>query len=259
MKNILFASTLVAAALPLVAADAPKVAPADPYGAQTFTGKVLETMNAATYTYVRVDTGKATNWAAASQFPVKVGDTVTIKDGMPMQNFPSKSLNRTFDVIYFSGSAAVAAAPGAAGKLPELPPGHPAIGGDKSAKATELPAGHPPIGDAAKKSIDFTGLKVPKNGKTVADIVTDSAKLNGKQVVVRGKVVKYNGGVMGKNWLHIRDGSGKEGSNDLTITTDTEAKLGDTVLVSGKVGTDRDFGAGYKYAVIIENAEVVVE
>ena len=64
---------------------------------------------------------------------------------------------------------------------------------------------------------------------------------------------------MGKNWLHIRDGSGSEGGNDLTVTTSTAAKVGDTVLVSGKVGVDRDFGSGYKYAVIIEDAQVVVE
>lgn len=259
MKNILFASALIAA-LPLCAADAPKAAPADPYGAQTFTGKVLETMNAATYTYVRVATGKATNWAATSQFAVKVGDTVTINSGMPMQNFHSKSLNRDFEVIYFAGSATVAGAAAATAAKPgELPAGHPPVDGKAAAKPTELPSGHPPIGDATKQTMDFSGLKVPRNGKTVTEIVTDSAKLNGKPVVVRGKVVKYNGGVLGKNWLHIRDGSGKEGSNDLTITTDTVAKLGDTVLVSGKVGTNRDFGSGYKYAVIIENAEVAVE
>ena len=69
MKTALFASTFIAAALPLMAAE-------DPYGSQTFTGKVIETMNAATYTYVCVDTGKATNWAAAQQFAVKVGDII---------------------------------------------------------------------------------------------------------------------------------------------------------------------------------------
>ena len=118
-----------------------------------------------------------------------------------------------------------------------------------------------PIGDATKKAVDFSGLKVPKNGKTVADIVTDSAKLNGKQVVVRAKVVKYNGDIMGKNWLHIRDGSGsaEKGDHDLTVTTATEAKVGDTVLVTGKVSLNKDFGAGYKYTIILEDAQVTVE
>jgi hypothetical protein len=231
--------------LPLRAADAPKSSPdADPFGALSFTGKVLETMNAATYTYVRVDTGKATNWAAAQQFSVKVGDTVTITDGMPMPNYHSKTLDRDFDMVYFTGKAAVAGASDA-GVAP---------------KSVELPPGHPPIGAAAAQpGTDFTGIKIPKNGKTVADIISNRTELNGKSVVVRGKVVKYNGGIMNKNWLHIRDGSGKEGGNDLTVTTDLDAKVGDTVLVKGQVVTDRDFGAGYKYDVILENAEVAVE
>ena len=107
---------------------------------------------------------------------------------------------------------------------------------------------------------ELTSLRViDKDGKTVGEINTHKAKLSGKRTTVRGKVVKYNASVMGKNWLHIRDGSGGADSNDLTITTATEAKVGDTVLVSGKVATNRDFGGGYKYSVIIEDATVVVE
>lgn len=245
MKSIVLTVCLMAATLPLHAADEPKTASAaDALTPQTFTGKVLETMNVATYTYVLVDTGKAKNWAAAPQFPVKVGDTVTINSGMPMPNYHSKSLNRDFEMIYFSGGASVAGTEGATA----------------APSAMELPKGHPPIGAAsAQPTMDFSGIKPAKGGKTVAIINTDRAKLNGKTVSVRGKVVKYNDGIMGKNWLHIRDGSGSEGNNDLTVTTATEAKVGDVVLVSGRVVTDRDFGAGYKYGVIIENAEVAVE
>lgn len=93
----------------------------------------------------------------------------------------------------------------------------------------------------------------------MVDLIKDSAKLNGKSVSLRGKVVKYNSGILNQNWLHIRDGSGVEGSNDLTVTTAAVAKVGDTVLVSGKLVTNRDFGSGYKYDVIIEDTDVVVE
>jgi hypothetical protein len=248
MKTPLLAACLIAAILPVRAADKSASAPdASPEGMMTFTGKVLETMNAATYTYVQVDTGKATNWAAGPQVSVKVGDTVTVNSGMPMPGYHSKTLNRDFDVVYFCGSITVAGAPAAAAA-----PG--------AMTTMELPKGHPPIGGAASQTaIDLSGIKPAKGGKTVADINNQKAALKGKNVAVRGKVVKYNEGVMGMNWLHIRDGSGIEGSNDLTITTSTKAKVGDTVLVSGKVATDRDFGSGYRYGVIIENAEVVVE
>ena len=70
---------------------------------------------------------------------------------------------------------------------------------------------------------------------------------------------EYSGGGDGKNWLHVRDGSGAEGTNDLTVTTSTKVKVGDLVLVTGVLKTDRDFGGGYKYSLIVEDANVAVE
>jgi hypothetical protein len=77
-------------------------------------------------------------------------------------------------------------------------------------------------------------------------------------VAVRGKVVKYNPGIMGKNWIHLRDGSGsnEKKDNDLTVTTSDSAAVGGVVLVKGRVHLDRDFGSGYVYSVIIEDAKV---
>ena len=208
-----------------------------------FSGKVVETTNAASYTYVLVDTGSAKLWAAAPQFEVKPGDVVTVGGGMPMENYHSKTLNRDFAVVYFTGSVKVNdTTPGDAGKTVELPPNHPSI-----------------TGSVAKPAVDLSGIKKATGGKTVAEIFAGMAKLNGKPVKVRGKVVKYNAQILGKNWIHIQDGTGTPGSNDLTVTTATEAKIGDTILVSGIVHTDRDFGAGYKYSVIIEDATVTSE
>jgi hypothetical protein len=221
-----------------------------------FSGKVVETTNTAGYTYVRVDTGTEKLWAATTQFAVKVGDTVAIAAGMPMSNYHSKSLNRDFDVVYFAGSIAVNG--GNAGSVPGLPPGHPPIGG----AAAGLPPGHPPLtAPAAAPKIDLTGIQRAAGGKTIQEIYAAKAKLAGKTVSVRGKVVKYNAMILGKNWLHIRDGSGQadNGDNDLTVTTSTPTGLGATVLVTGIVSTNRDFGAGYKYSVIIEDAAVTVE
>jgi hypothetical protein len=208
-----------------------------------FSGKVVETTNAASYTYVLVDTGSAKLWAAAPQFEVKPGDVVTVGGGIPMENYHSKTLNRDFAVVYFTGSVKVnGSAPGDTGNAVELPPNHPPI-----------------TGAAAKPTVDLSGIKKATGGKTVAEIFAGKAKLSGKPVKVRGKVVKYNAQILGKNWIHIQDGTGTPGSNDLTVTTATEAKIGDTILVSGVVHTDRDFGAGYKYSVIIEDATVTVE
>jgi hypothetical protein len=224
------------------------------FGQGAFSGKVAETMDAGGYTYVLVDTGTNKIWAAAPQFPVKKGDAVAVPDAMPMTGFHSRTLNRDFDVVYFAGSIPVN---GAKSDAIKLPPGHPAIGDGAGAK---LPPDHPPVAGATEPpKMDFTGLKPAKDGKTVEEIYATSDKLVGKPVTVRGKVAKYNAEIMGKNWLHIQDGTGAVGDNDLLVTSADKAKFGDAVLVEGTVATNRDFGSGYKYRVMLEDAKVTVE
>jgi hypothetical protein len=259
MKHLLLIACLI---LPLQVSRAADPAPAptaeNAPEANGFSGKVVDTIATPEYTYVQVDTGEKKVWAATPRLAVKVGDQVSVGPGLPMPDYHSKTLNRTFDVVYFTGNVTVGGANAGTNAAPALPPGHPAINGG----APSLPPGHPSL--AAQKpavNLELTGIQRAAGGQTVAEICTDAAKLAGKPVAVRGKVVKYNAAIMGKNWLHIRDGSGSEekGDNDLTITTAMPAKLGDTVLVTGNVSTNRDFGAGYKYRVILEDAKLTVE
>ena len=222
----------------------------------TFSGKVIETTNVSSYTYVQVDTGDKKLWAVTTQFPVKAGDNVTVYGGMPMAGYHSKSLNRDFDVVYFTGRITV---DGGAGSMPALPPGHPLL---TEPATPALPPNHPSItAPSTHASLDLRNIKRADGGKTIQEIYAEQAKLAGTTVAVRGKVVKYNAMILGKNWIHIRDGSGTatDTNNDLTITTSTPAAVGDTVLISGNVSTNRDFGAGYKYSVIIEDARVTIE
>jgi hypothetical protein len=95
------------------------------------------------------------------------------------------------------------------------------------------------------------------DARTVAEVFAQRTALKEKPVTIRGKVVKYNEGIMGRNWIHIRDGSGTAGKdNDLTVTTTEKASVGDVVLVTGTVRVEKDFGAGYSYPVIIEDAKL---
>ena len=93
------------------------------------------------------------------------------------------------------------------------------------------------------------------------EVFTEKSALANQKVVVRGKVVKTNAGIMGKDWVHVRDGSGDDGSNDLTVTTTAQPlpNVGDTVLVTGTVVLDKDFGMGYQYPVLVEDATVTIE
>jgi hypothetical protein len=236
---------VVDAAPPALSETDPSAAPAAT--ASGWTGTVVETMDSAGYTYVQVDTGTETIWAAAPQFAVSVGDVVSVPSGMPMPNYHSKSLDRDFDVIYFVGAITT----GDASSLP--------AGTDLDAAAA-MQAAHPsPQATVVEGEIDFEGLAVPEGGKTVADIFSGKSELGGQKITVRGKVVKFSPQIMGKNWVHLQDGTDHEGANDLTITTGSMADKGDTVVVTGVVVLDKDFGAGYKYDVIIEDAEVTVE
>ena len=85
--------------------------------------------------------------------------------------------------------------------------------------------------------------------------------LSGQPVSLRGKVVKFNANILGTNWLHIQDGSGSaaDASNDLTVTSAAQAAVGDTVVVTGNVALDKDFGSGYSYPVLVEDASLTVE
>ena len=117
-----------------------------------------------------------------------------------------------------------------------------------------------PVPTEATASIDLSGIAKAEGGQTVAEVFAGKEQFEGGTVVIRGRVVKVNANIMGKNWLHVRDGSGEEGTNDLTVTTTgTLPAVGDTVLVTGSLGLNRDFGMGYQYPVIVEDAEVTIE
>jgi hypothetical protein len=129
------------------------------------------------------------------------------------------------------------------------------------APAASAPSTEPhPLPAAAYTAVDTSGIKRVEGGKTVAEVFAEKDQLAGKQVVVRGKVVKTRDNIMGKNWVHVRDGTGAEKTNDLTITTsDPLPTVGATVVVTGQLSKDKDLGLGYKYDVLIEDAKVKTE
>ena len=91
---------------------------------------------------------------------------------------------------------------------------------------------------------------------TIAALYKDKVQLAGKSVSVRGKVVKVNNNIMGRNFLHIQDGTGDKATNDLTVTSSQTASLGEQITVTGRVVVDKDFGAGYAYPVLVEEASI---
>jgi len=222
--QVLASLVLVAAVLTAQAAPSPQATPLQ--------GEVLEARNVDSYTYLRLKTREGEIWAAVPKAAIQQGAKVAIGSQMTMENFESKSLNKRFDRIVFGVLV------------------------DETAK----PAGH---GGAAPVAV--VGAPVAKvtkatgpNAKTVAEVVQGNAALKDKAVLVRGKVVKVSTGILGKNWLHLQDGSGSAagGTNDILVTTKDMAAVGDIVTAKGTVRTDVNLGSGYAYKVLIDDAAV---
>jgi hypothetical protein len=231
---VLLAASTIACNSNKASADAPVVAA--PITATTanagLTGKLLERIDATPYSYLRIQAPAGEVWAAVPESKVEKGTEVTVANPMLMTDFESKTLKRKFAQIYF-GTLGQAGAPA----------------------ATASPAPQPDAPVEVGKVEKATGA----DARTVAEAHAQKAALKGKTVSIRGKVVKYNGGILGKNWLHLQDGSGdaKSGNNDIAITTKDEVAKGQTVTLQGVLATDKDFGSGYSYAVILEDAKVI--
>jgi hypothetical protein len=213
-------------------------AKAEATAAQVLSGKVVETMNAGGYTYVCLEKRGKKIWVAVPEMRVTVGQKIGFQPGMEMINFTSKSLNRTFERIIFSGGPLVGSAT------------------EKKAASAKQGSGKA-VSTASEEKISVEKATGP-DAYTVSEIFAQKASLNNKSAVVRGKVVKVSLEIMGKNWMHLRDGTGdaEKGTHDLVVTSRDSAVVGDVVTVRGTIYQDKDFGAGYKYSVIMEEASI---
>lgn len=197
-------------------------------------GTVAETLDAGNYTYIRVTAADGDHWAAVPKATLKTGAKVEVQVNMIMDKFDSPTLHRAFNGIAF-GTLAGAPHTGA-------PHGN--------AKGAASPKPGLPIRDI-KKAEGPDGLRV-------ADVYSQKDALKGKTVAVRGRIVKYNAQIMGANWIHLQDGSGsaKGKDDDIAVTTQDNAAVGDVVTARGTVGLDKDIGAGYFFPVLIEKASL---
>ncbi len=189
-----------------------------------------EVLNTDKYTYLRAKENGQEFWVAVMKQEVKPGNTYYFRGGLMKKNFESKEFNRVFETLYLVSDFR---AEGASGIAKEQ-----AHANVESGSTVEPPKSVTPAAGAIK----------------LADLIANIAKYDGKTVKVTGKIMKVNPMIMGRNWLHIQDGSGK--NLDLTVTTVEQLQLGATVTLEGTIALNKDFGAGYKYDYIMEGALV---
>ncbi len=192
-------------------------------------GKVVETMDSGGYTYVHIETPTEKIWAALPQTVIITGQEINIYPGYKMGNFTSKTLKKTFDSITFSsGIAGENKAPGSKAMV---------VNTDKEIKV---------------------GRAIGPDSYSIAELYEKKETLNSKVISVKGKVVKVSSQIMNRNWIHLQDGSGSAENNthNLVITSQDTPQLDDIVTAKGTLSANKDFGGGYKYIVILEDAKI---
>jgi len=201
----------------------------------TGSGKVVQKMDASRYTYIRLDDGTGNEtWAAVPQTELEIGEQITLKGGTVMRNFYSKTLNRTFDSLIFATGVIRAA-----GDKNAQTQAATMAGSDVNRSGMAAHGLTPQTPGSSHATVPFTQLKVEKstaqNGYTVEELFAKGASLNKQKVTVKGQVVKVNPDIMGRNWLHIQDGTGDPAKNthDLVVTSADIAEIGAIISLEG--------------------------
>ncbi|NTU73451.1 DNA-binding protein [Candidatus Roizmanbacteria bacterium] len=200
------------------------------------TGIVVETMDAGGYTYSNLKKNNITGWVASPRTSVSVGQELSFTGCMPMADFHSKALNRTFPTIKFCS----------------------AIKGNVDAEQLKKKStGSKVVAPTSDEKIAIQAAK-GKDAHTVVDCYAKSTELDKKVVEVRGKVMKVSNGIMGMNWAHIQDGTGSPATNNnnLVVTMKEDPEVGSIITILGTLAKNKDFGSGYKYDVIVEQATI---
>jgi len=196
---------------------------------------VNEVIQTTSYTYIQARQNDKLQWIAIPKMEASVGETYYFHGGMEMRDFKSKELDRTFaSILFLNGLVS-----------PEVVEGGETTTNDSPQKTNQ-------VEEAPQISIEPA-----EGGISIAELFSNKDRYANKIVKIKGKVTKYNSGIMSRNWIHLQDGSGTKGEFDITATSQEEVKVGDVVTLEGMITLDKDFGAGYFYEVIMENSRVV--
>jgi hypothetical protein len=199
---------------------------------------VLEVTQTTKYTYLRVEEGKSEYWMAISKQEMQPGITLYYTNPLEMKNFESKELGKTFDKVYFvqqvSDNPDFMSSPAVSGSGPNA------------------------MSQRKQPEVRNTAIRVErlKGGISIAELYEFHPKYAGKIFEIRGEVTRFSPQIMGKNWVHIQDGTEFAGNFDLAISTQDSVAVGNVVVFSGIVRLNRDFGSGYFYKILLEDAQL---
>ena len=209
--------------------------------ADSQTGMVLETIDVDGYTYIRLDQAGQEVWLAGTPLVVSKGEFVRYSGEMMMQDFHSKTLDRTFPTILFVS------------KVQRVAEGTETLS-NELASAPDVASMHKNMASVAVTEIEPVSVEPLEGGKTIAEIFAENEQIVGQKVSLRAQVVKFSANILGKNWITLQDGTGTAPDDKLVVTSSETVAVGDELIVSGLVKTNVDIGAGYNYKVLLEEA-----
>lgn len=195
---------------------------------------VDEVIDGGTYLYMNVTEGENKYWMAITNMPIEVGNTYYYNGGMVMKDFVSKQLDKTFDFITFAEGVRVT---------------------EEIQVAVEQSHDH--SNEMTEPTETIEKIEKAKDGISLDELFSKRESYAKKSVIVKGKVVKVNNGIMNKNWVHIEDGTQFNNEKDLTIITTETVKDGEIVTFKGVVILNKDFGAGYVYDIVMEDGVLI--
>jgi hypothetical protein len=184
---------------------------------------VLEKLPTDRYMYLRVREGKEEYWIATGKKEFNVGGVYFYNDALLKTNFESKEYNRVFERLYLVSNV---------------------VDSNHGSGATAESSGNFTISDQGESE----SIKI-------SELISNPSKYSGKTVRVSGKCVKVNANIMGRNWIHIEDGT--QGNFDFVVTSHAQVMVGQSITMTGRVAVNKDFGSGYYYDIILEDGELL--
>lgn len=195
---------------------------------------VDEFIDGGTYAYLNVTENNKSYWMAIPNMNVNIGDTYYYNGGMAMKDFKSEQLNKVFDEIIF-------------------------VEGIRTSEQLMAKPSNDGHNHAAPKPVVDEVIQIEKatGGTSLNELLSNKKSFLGKEVILKGKVIKVNNGIMDRNWVHIADGTQFEDKKSVTITTQETVAVGDVVTFKGVITLDKDFGYGYVYDILLEEGALI--
>ena len=198
-------------------------------------GEIIQIVDVDSYTYMELKSDDGNIWIAAANILVEKGNVVYYSNPLLMKDFYSKTLDRSFSQIYFVNKVY--------------------FNKELRAKSVnkQTMGGHSTMTSAVIIDKNYT-IEKAEGGYNIAELYKNAESLKNNKILLKAKVIKYLTNIMGKNWVHLQDGSEFNGKFDMTITSSEKFDQGEIVVIEGVLKIEQDFGYGYYYPVLIENA-----